>query len=104
MVTSFSITHNIVYRSGGMSEELYDWTNLYFPTYVDPNPGTIDNNVLYQEVAKAIDPVFGLGLLDAHSLLNDPLFTDATVGNYTLQGNSPAYAVGFTTNGVPLAP
>jgi parallel beta-helix repeat protein len=104
MVTNFSITHNLVYRNGGVSGELSDWTNLNFPSYVDPNPGTIDDNVLYQGVAKAIDPVFGLELLDAHSLLNDQLFTNASEGNYSLQGNSPAYTVGFITSGVPLAP
>jgi hypothetical protein len=32
------------------------------------------------------------------------MFTNAQAGDYTLQANSPALAVGFTTAGVPLAP
>jgi hypothetical protein len=32
------------------------------------------------------------------------MFTNAQAGDYTLQPNSPAVAMGFTTTGVPLAP
>ena len=36
--------------------------------------------------------------------LTDPLFTNAAGGDYTLRLNSPAFTVGFSTSGVPLAP
>ena len=104
MPTNFSITHNIVYRNGGYSNDLWDWTSYSCPPYVDPNPGTIDYNVLFQNVAKAIDPVFGNVVLDGNSVLTDPLFTNAAGGDYTLQQGSPALPLGFSTSGVPLAP
>jgi parallel beta-helix repeat protein len=104
MPTNFSITHNIVYRNGGYSNDLWDWTSYSYPSYVDPKPGTIDYNVLFQNVAKATDPVFGSEVLDGNSVLTDPLFTNAAGGDYTLQLSSPAFAVGFNTSGVPLAP
>jgi hypothetical protein len=34
----------------------------------------------------------------------DPRFTSAQTGDYTLQANSPALALGFNPVGVPLAP
>jgi len=30
------------------------------------------------------------------------MFANATIGNYTLQANSPALGMGFTTGAVPL--
>jgi len=71
---------------------------------VDPNPGTINSSVLFQGVAKAGDTVLGGQGSDANSVLSNPMFTNAQAGDYTLQANSPALAVGFTTAGVPLAP
>jgi len=71
---------------------------------VDPDPGTVDSSVLFQSVAKAGDTIFGSERLDAHSVLTDPQFTNPQAGDYTLQPDSPALAVGFSTNGVPLAP
>jgi hypothetical protein len=41
---------------------------------------------------------------DANSALANPMFTNAQTGDYTLQPNSPALGMGFTTSGVPLAP
>jgi hypothetical protein len=32
------------------------------------------------------------------------MFTNAQAGDYTLLESSPALSMGFTTNGVPLAP
>jgi parallel beta-helix repeat protein len=103
-VTNFSSTHNIVFRNGGSSQDLMDWTDWTDPSYVDPNPGTINSSVLFQGVAKAGDTVFGGQGADANSVLSNPMFTNAQAGDYTLQSNSPALAVGFTTAGVPLAP
>jgi parallel beta-helix repeat protein len=103
-VTNFSATHNIVYRGGGSSQNLMDWTDWTDPSYVDPDPGTVDSSVLFQSVAKAGDTIFGSERLDAHSVLTDPQFTNPQAGDYTLQPDSPALAVGFSTNGVPLAP
>jgi hypothetical protein len=71
---------------------------------VDPNPGTINYNVLFQNFSIAWDPIFGSVVLDKSTLLTDPLFTNAAGGDYTLQQNSPAITVGFSTSGVPLAP
>jgi hypothetical protein len=96
--------HNIVYRNGGSSQDVLDWTDWTDPSYVDPNPGIINSSVLFQGVAKAGDTVFGGQGSDANSVLSDPQFINAQAGDYTLQPNSPALAVGFTTAGVPLAP
>jgi parallel beta-helix repeat protein len=103
-VTSFSATHNIVYRDGGSSLNLEDWTDWTDPGYVDPNPGVVDFNDLFQNVAKAGDTVIGAQGTDAHSQLASPDFTNAQAGDYTLQPNSPALALGFSPTGVPLAP
>jgi parallel beta-helix repeat protein len=103
-VTNFSAMHNIVYRDGGSSQDLEDWTDWTDPSYVDPNPGIVNSSVLFQGVAKAGDPVFGGQQLDSNSVLSNPMFTNAPAGDYTLQPNSPAFAVGFNTAGVPLAP
>jgi parallel beta-helix repeat protein len=103
-VTNFSSTHNIVYRDGGASQDLMDWTDWADPSYLDPNPGSIDNNVLYQNVAKAGDSIFGSLPTDANSVLADPMFTNVQTGDYALQQDSPALTLGFNTTGVPLAP
>jgi parallel beta-helix repeat protein len=104
MPTNFSITNNIVYRNGGKNGEIWDWTNYDYPSYADPNPGTINYNVLFQNFSIASDPIFGTVVLDKNTVLADPLFTNAVGGDYTLQQNSPAFTVGFSTIGVPLAP
>jgi len=103
-VTNFSSTHNIVYRDGGSSQDLMDWTDWTDPSYVDPDPGTVNSSVLFQGVAKAGDTVFGGQQLDSNSVLSSPQFTNTQVGDYTLQPDSPAFAVGFSATGVPLAP
>ena len=103
-VTNFSSTHNIVYRSAGSSEDLMDWTDWADPSYRDPDPGTVNFNVLFQNVAKAGDTIFANQTTDANSALVNPMFTNAQAGDYTLQPNSPALTMGFTTAGVPLAP
>lgn len=101
-VTNFSATHNIVYRNGGSSWDMEDWTDFGGSTYVDPDPGTVDYNVLYQGVARAGDAVFGNQTLDAHSVLSNPMFNNPQTGDYSLKPNSPALAVGFAQEGVPL--
>jgi len=103
-VTNFSSMHNIVYRSAGASEDLMDWTDWADPTYRDPDPGIVNYNVLFQNVAKAGDTVFSNQTTDANSALANPMFTNAQAGDYTLLPDSPAVAMGFTTGGVPLAP
>jgi parallel beta-helix repeat protein len=103
-VTNFSSTRNIVYRSAGASEDLMDWTDWADPSYRDPDPGTVNYNVLFQNVAKAGDTIFANQSTDANSALANPTFTNAQAGDYTLQSNSPAFAMGFTVAGVPLAP
>jgi hypothetical protein len=103
-VTNFSSTHNIVYRDGGSSQDLMDWTDWTDPSYVDPDPGTVNSSVLFQGVAKAGDTVFGGQQLDSNSELSNPMFTNSQAGDYTLQPNSPALTVGFNPAGVPLAP
>jgi parallel beta-helix repeat protein len=103
-VTNFSSMHNIVYRSAGASEDLMDWTDWANPSYRDPDPGTVNYNVLFQNVAKAGDTVFSNQSTDANSALANPMFANAQAGDYTLQPGSPALAMGFTATGVPLAP
>ena len=103
-VTNFSSMHNIVYRSGGSSQDLMDWTDWANPSYVDPNPGTVNYNVLFQNVAKAGDTVFGNQAVDSNSVLANPMFTNAQAGDYTLLANSPALVEGFVPAGVPMAP
>ena len=102
-VSHFSSAHNIVYRNGGLSQDLMDWTDWTNPTYVDPNPGTVDYNVLFANVVKAGDTVFGTQLTDVHSQLVNPMFTNPQIGDYTLQPNSPALSEGFVQESVPLA-
>jgi parallel beta-helix repeat protein len=104
LVTNFSATHNIVYRDGGESQDLMDWTDWSDPSYIDPNPGSIDNNVLYQNVAKAADSVFGSQPVEANSALANPMFNSPQTGDYSLQQSSPAITLGFNTNDVPLVP
>ena len=100
LVSHFSSTHNIVYRNGGLSLDLVDWTD---PTYVDPNPGTVDYSVLFTNVLKAGDTVFGAGVTDVHSQLVNPMFNNPQTGDYTLQAGSPALTEGFQQESVPLA-
>ena len=102
-LTNFSSTHNIVYRGAGSSQDLMDWTDWADPTYRDPNPGTINYNVLFQNVAKAGDTVLGAQGTDAQSVLANPQFNDVQTGDYTLAPNSPALTEGFNPSGVPLA-
>jgi hypothetical protein len=102
-VTNFSATNNIVYRNGGLAQDLMDWTDWTDPGYVDPDPGNVDYNVLFLDMAKASDTVFGSQVLDAHSVLANPLFTNAQIGDYTLMSNSPAMAAGFNAADIPLA-
>jgi len=104
LVTNFSSTYNIVYRNGGTSQDLMDWTDWSDPTYRDPNPGTINYNVMFQNVAKAGDTILGSQGVDANSVLANPMFNNAQTGDYTLQANSPAITAGFNPAGVPLAP
>jgi hypothetical protein len=103
-VTDFSATRNIVYRNGGLSQNLMDWTDWTNASYLDPNPGSVDDNVLFQNVAKASDTVFGSQPLDAHSVLADPKFAGTLTGDYSLLPNSPAPGLGFNTEDVPLTP
>jgi parallel beta-helix repeat protein len=104
LVTNFSATQNIVYRSSGFGQDVLDWTDWSIPSYVDQDPGTIDFNLLYQDIVKITDTVFGTQKTDTHSLVADPVFTSAQTGDYTLAPNSPAVALGFDSRGVPLAP
>jgi hypothetical protein len=103
-VSNFTSTHNIVYRNGGAAYDLLDWTDGSEPDYVDPNPGAIDYNVLYQNVAKSADTVFGNLPVDADTVIANPQFMNEQAGDYTLQPDSPAMATGFVASGVPLAP
>ncbi len=104
MVSDISITHDIMYMNGGHGRVLFDFTAESYPDYVDPDPGTIDYNLLYLQVDKASDSIFGTQPLDVHSVTADPLFMDAGGGDYTLKPNSPAANVGFNSSGVPLTP
>jgi hypothetical protein len=83
-VTNFSSTHNIVYRSAGSSQDLMDWTDWADPTYRDPNPGAINYNVLFQNVAKAGDTILSGQGSDAQSVLANPQFNNVQTGDYTL--------------------
>ncbi|HEY6848576.1 MAG TPA: hypothetical protein VI320_20550 [Terracidiphilus sp.] len=49
-----------------------DWTDWSDPSYVAPKPGSVDDNILYQNVAKAADSVFGSQPVEANSLLATP--------------------------------
>ncbi|HEY1803853.1 MAG TPA: right-handed parallel beta-helix repeat-containing protein, partial [Terracidiphilus sp.] len=104
LVTNFSSTNNIIFRDGGSSEDLMDWTDWSEPSYRDPNPGVINYNVMYQGIAKAGDTIFGSQPVNANSALANPMFNNANAGDYTLEMSSPAVALGFNTDGVPLAP
>ena len=81
-----------------------DWTDWSDPSYVDPNPGSINDNILYQNVAKAADSVFGSQPVEANSVLANPMFTNSPSGDYSLEQSSPAFNLGFSAADVPLAP
>jgi parallel beta-helix repeat protein len=102
-VTNFSATHNIVYRNGGGSMDVLDWSDGAVPAYIDPNPGSIGDNVLFQNVAKSDDTTMGSNGTDANSQLVNPMFANAVIGDYALQANSPALGLGFSTSATPLA-
>jgi len=103
-VTNFSVTHSVVYRTNGHAQDLTDSTSS--TSYVDPNPGTIDYNVVFSAQSRfdSDDPTFGKITLDANSVNDDPQFLNPAIGDYTLHSNSPALSLGFTTDGVPLKP
>ena len=103
-VSNFSVTQNIVYRNGGLAKDVYDMTSGNDPLYVDPNPGTINLNILYQQVSRASDTIFGGLDLDEDSVTADPLFVNPSRGDYRIQAGSPALATGFTSGGVPMVP
>jgi len=104
LLSNLSVTHTIMYMNGGHGDALLDSTRDFNPNHVDPDPGTIDYNLLYRDVDKATDAIFGTRLLDAHTISGDPLFADPASGDYTLQMSSPAFKVGFLADGVPLEP
>jgi parallel beta-helix repeat protein len=101
--TNFSVTHSIVYRTNGPAQ---DHTTAVPAGYVDPNPGVIDNNLVFNGTSRfdTGDPTFGKVAVDPNSMNGDPLFTNPNIGDYSLQSGSPALAMGFTTAGVPLKP
>jgi parallel beta-helix repeat protein len=103
-VTNFSVTHSVVYRTNGPAQDLTDANAS--TSYVDPDPGTIDYNLVYSGLSRfdTDDPTFGKIALDANSLNDDPQFVNPGIGDYSLRSTSPALALGFTTDGVPLKP
>ena len=74
------------------------------PSYVDPKPGSIDDTILYQNVAKAADSDFGSQPAEANSLFANLTFTSPQTGDYTLEQSSLAFNLGFSAADVPLAP
>jgi parallel beta-helix repeat protein len=104
LVSDISITHSIMYLTGGLGTVLNDFTGTSYPKYVDPSPGTVDQNLLYGQISKTVDTIFGAQTLDAHSITADPLFTDVDSGDYSFQTKSPAESIGFSESGVPLKP
>jgi parallel beta-helix repeat protein len=104
MVSGFSVTQNVVYRNGGLSQDVFDMTPSLYPSYEDPDPGTINSNLLFQNVSRARDPVFGGQELDLDTVVADPIFANSSSGDYRIQAGSPALTIGFKTSGVPLLP
>jgi hypothetical protein len=104
MVSNFSANQNIIYRNGGLSQDVYDMTPSRYPAYIDPSPGTINSNLLFMNVVGATDSIFGGQALDVDSQFADPLFVSPSRGDYRIQAGSPALALGFKADDVPLAP
>jgi parallel beta-helix repeat protein len=104
MVSNFSVTQNIIYRNGGLSMDVSDTTAVTHPGYVDPDPGVIDANLLFQNISPAFDAIMGDHLLDANSMIADPAFTNPSRGDYRIESGSAASSIGFTTTGAPLGP
>jgi len=102
-VTHFTVTHNIIYRTLGGGASVSTDTNAY----VDPNPGILDDNLIGLQLTKANTLVFGnpsATHADVHSIIGDPIFQNADAEDFRLSPGSPAFTVGFSTLGVPLAP
>jgi hypothetical protein len=89
-----------VYRLGGSGADV----NFDFGTsgYTDPTPGSIDYNLIWKSLSKGPN-TYGY-TSDTHSVIGDPLFNSVSTGDYTLNGSSPAFALGFTSTGTPLSP
>ncbi len=104
MVSNFSVTQNIIYRNGGLSMDVSDTTAVTQSGYVDPEPGVIDSNLLFQNISPAFDAIMGDHLLDANSMIADPAFTNPSRGDYRIESGSAASSIGFTTTGAPLGP
>jgi hypothetical protein len=100
-VGNFSYNQNIVYRSAGSGLD----ASLDFQpgSATDPNPGTINYNLVWNTGVTLAPSLFGY-TIDKNGKQADPLFVNATIGDYTLSSSSPAFGLGFTSNGVPLAP
>ena len=104
LVTNFFVTQNIVYRNGGISQDVFDMTSGGYPSYLDPDPGVINWNLLFQNVYPASDTICGSQPLDLNSVMADPIFANPSRGDYRIDAASPALTTGFTPAGVPLGP
>jgi hypothetical protein len=99
-VSDVTYEKNIIYRpTGSGADGTFDFGTS---GYTDPTPGTIDYNLLYQSLSKA-GSTYGY-TIDKHSVIGNPLFLNTNIGDYTLQSGSPAFGLGFSSTGVPLAP
>ncbi len=104
----FSLAHNIFVDTAIYSFCCWSVPDSMVGAQVNANGAHIDSNTLY---SFGNTPGFGLwpnhnpancnwrqwlkGGVDAHSVLEDPMFTNAAQGDYTVQPGSPALALGF---------
>ena len=101
--TDVTIESNIIYRASGPGVD----NNFAVPgNYVDPNPGLIDYNVIFNRTLgfENSSPHLNGKVINAHSINANPRLTNPAIGDYRLLANSPALSRGFATDGVPLAP
>ena len=102
-VTHVTIESNIVYRSIGTGMD----NNFGVPgNYVDPNPGPIDYDVIFNRNLLFENSSSHLNgeVINAHSIVANPRLMNPAIGDYRLLSGSPALSRGFSTDGVPLAP
>ena len=102
-VTDVTIESNIVYRSIGQGVD----NNFGVPgNYVDPDPGPIDYDVIFNRklVFEDSSPHLNGEVINTHSILADPRLANPAVGDYRLLKGSPALSRGFSIEGIPLAP